>query len=637
MSALSTSEALAYEFHKPAVSSSDDLFVFHEDQARVFFKLMDGHNVVLSAPTSFGKSAILDALIAAGRWSNIVVIVPTVALIDEIRRRLVYIASQYTLITHPTQARNGRNIMVLTQERFLELPLSLEVDFFMIDEFYKLGSSDRSDQRMSMLNIAWNRLKNTGAQYYLTGPNVDKLSDGLSGDLRNSLYVSKYRTVAVDIEDRSRVADDERLSDMSSYWGQLDGGVLVFVAAPARAERLAQAITEFDGVGAPSALTMAVAAWMASSFHPEWRVVTALRRGVAVHTGPMPRSIQRIMIRLFATQDVSTLVCTSTLIEGVNTAARNVVIYDKKINRKPIDYFTYSNVRGRAGRMSRHYVGKVITYMTPPPETLLEVDFPIESQTKEAPLSAIVQLPDGNLNDLSRERLKAVSAQTFLSVATIQANRGIDPELQVAAAKRLKSLRARWPEFTWNRYPTTAQARTVIQFGFEELLTSQQRQGMNFERLWGMLNAVRHSNGNLKDLAGSQYAYKYPQEDLSDVVTRVLSFQRNWLGFTLPSLLSAVERIFHYVSQRQVSYKHYMLQIENLFLESSVLTLDEYGLPLPLAMKLADLGLVSDADMDVVLASLVQLGRKKSIRSKLSSVELWILDDVLDGLGVRNR
>ena len=147
---LSTAEALALEFHRPAVGIRGQDFIFHSEQATIFYRLLDGESIILSAPTSFGKSMILDALVASGEWNNLVVIVPTVALIDEVRRRLVSFTHRYTLITHPSQEPGEHNIYVLTQERFLELPAEPDVDLFMIDEFYKLGSHNPDDQRMSM-------------------------------------------------------------------------------------------------------------------------------------------------------------------------------------------------------------------------------------------------------------------------------------------------------------------------------------------------------------------------------------------------------------------------------------------------------------------------------------------------------
>lgn len=637
---LSTAEALAVEFHRPDVDLGDEDFLFHSEQSTIYYRLMDGESIILSAPTSFGKSVILDALVASEKWRDIVVIVPTVALIDEVRRRLVRFADRYTLVTHSSQEPTERNIYVFTQERFLELPETPDVDLFMIDEFYKLGPHNPDDQRMSMLNIAWKRLRATGAQYYLTGPNVDSLAETLDAELRDSLFVSDYKTVAVNVEDRSEVADDDRLEDMASYWHQLDGSTLVFVSAPARAERMAVSLSEVEAMPAAGAFAQEVASWLAEHFHPSWRVVEALNGGVGTHTGPMPRSLQRIMIRLFGDGEISTLVCTTTLIEGVNTTAKNVVVYDKKIDRKPIDYFTFSNVRGRAGRMSSHFVGRVITYVAPPDEETMEVDFPIESQSGDAPLSSLIQLEDSDLTGISRGRLDDVLTQADLSVKTIRENKGFDPELQVDAARLLRTSRSLRANFAWTGFPTNAQARAVLSFGLQQLLTSRQRRGgMNINRLWGMLNAVRDTQGDLAELVARQSAYKFPNEDLSDVVASVLAFQRNWMGFTIPSLLRASQRIYNEVAtslnEPRGNYEFYLSQVENLFLAPSLLDLDEYGLPLPLVLRFsAEFGMEQGTETADVLESFVELAQRESVRAHLSAVELWIVDDVLDGLGV---
>ncbi len=635
---LSTAEALALEFHRPATRLGDGNFVFHSDQAAVFYRLLDGENIILSAPTSFGKSVILDALVQAEKWNNIVVIVPTVALIDEVRRRVVRFSHLYNVITHPTQESAARNIYVLTQERFLELPEIPDVDLFMIDEFYKLGSHNPDDQRMSMLNIAWNRLRATGAQYYLTGPNVDRLAETLSSELRETLYVSNYRTVSVDVENRSAIPDEERVEDMSRLWATLEGPTLLFVSAPARAERTAIDVSEFTSLRPPSEFAIDVSDWLAKNFHPDWRVVRALGAGVATHTGPMPRSLQRIMVRLFAQESVSTLVCTSTLIEGVNTSAKNVIIFDKKIDRKPIDYFTYSNVRGRAGRMASHFLGRVITYMSPPKETAMEVDIPIDSQSSEAPLSAIVQLSDAELSRSSRERLRDVMVQSALSIEVIRANRGFDPDLQIEAARLLRVNRKARDGFVWSGYPTNLEARKVLEFGFMKLLSPSQRRGMNFERLWGMIGSVRDARGDLSALVERQFPYKFPTDDLSDVVASVLAFQRNWMGFTIPSLLRAVQAVYNDVARSlgegMANYTFYISQVESLFLPKSLLDLDEYGLPLPLALRLSALGMKPGEDTAGAIRSFVNTVQKQSVRAALSDVEIWIIDDVLDGLGI---
>ena len=115
---LSLRDMLALEMHR--VDGLNEV-VFHSSQAEVYNHLMDGKNVILSAPTSYGKSLIIDSVIASGKYNNLVVIVPSIALIDETRKRLSRFKEKYKIITYPNQELSSRNILILTQERAVEI------------------------------------------------------------------------------------------------------------------------------------------------------------------------------------------------------------------------------------------------------------------------------------------------------------------------------------------------------------------------------------------------------------------------------------------------------------------------------------------------------------------------------------
>ncbi len=233
---LRPSEAIALEFHRPPELEGED-FVFHAMQQEVFQRLLEGESVVLSAPTSFGKSVIVDALVASEKWAQIAVVVPTLALVDETRRRLSRFADRYKVNTFPSQAVAERTLFVMTQERLLDVDPFPHVGLFIIDEFYKLDS-ESDPERASLLNVAWDKLLRTGAQYYLTGPNVTGLADALPPALRESLLVTDFRTVAVDhIEVPEAANDSERLLDVAST---LSGQTLIYCSSPKRVREVGQ-------------------------------------------------------------------------------------------------------------------------------------------------------------------------------------------------------------------------------------------------------------------------------------------------------------------------------------------------------------------------------------------------------------
>ena len=146
-------------------------------QAKIFRLLISGQNVVLSAPTSMGKSAIVDALVAERKFNSIVIVVPTIALIDETRRRIQQkFSHEFQIIHHGSQFKRKKKVIyILTQERVNEREDLRNIDLFIIDEFYKLAYSNDDSSRVIALNIALSKLLTISKQFYMIGPYIDAI------------------------------------------------------------------------------------------------------------------------------------------------------------------------------------------------------------------------------------------------------------------------------------------------------------------------------------------------------------------------------------------------------------------------------------------------------------------------------
>jgi superfamily II helicase len=166
-------------------------------------------------------------------------------------------------------------------------------------------------------------------------------------------------------------------------------------------------------VGFHSALSDA-ADWAARSFHPDWILCKALRSGIGLHHGRLPRSLGQFVVRAFNDEKLRFLICTSTLIEGVNTKAKNVIILDNVIAREKYDYFTFNNIKGRSGRMFEHFIGRVFLFHSPPQEELPFVDFPLFTQGSDTPESILVQMDDDDLSESAKARVEKFKSQDLL-------------------------------------------------------------------------------------------------------------------------------------------------------------------------------------------------------------------------------
>jgi hypothetical protein len=600
-------DLIAYEYHRPL--DLDDDTIFHHAQAHVYQRLLDGENVILSAPTSFGKSLIIDALIASGRYRDIVIVVPTLALIDETRRRLYRFSDKYKIVTHVSQALAEQNIFVMTQERVLDHADLPNVDLFVIDEFYKLSPQFDEDGRSALLNQAFYRLQKTGAQFYLLGPDIRDLP----AQLPERLECVFIRTDAATVVSEQRIIPSTRKTEQSllvSLCRDLDQPTLIFCSSPKRARDVANWLIDAEIDGGPGEVANAVD-WMSTEYHPRWLVPRALARGIGLHHGRMPRALAQYMVRAFNELRIRFLLCTSTLIEGVNTKAKNVIIFDHTIARRKYDFFTFNNIRGRSGRMFEHMIGNVFLFHEPPARELPLIDFPAFSQPDSAPKSLLVQLDPDDLADRSRVRLAAVRDQRVLAMDVIRANIGIDPDAQVALASEIRAEPDRhWTQLRWSGHPTAPQLGFACRLIWDHLGGEKQRAGgvLSAPQLAFKISRLRELQ-QISALIASELQNQRERggEDADEAVETVLDFLRKWAGFNFPRLLMALHRIqesvFADLKRQPGDYRFFAASVEGLFMPSPLVLLDEYGIPWQTARRLAST-LAPDGDLDSMLKRL---------------------------------
>lgn len=147
---------------------------FHVKQKEIEIALNKNENIVVSAPTSFGKSLIIEEVIASKKYDNLLIIQPTLALIDETRRKLNKY-NDYNIVVNSKQEMKDKNIFILTAERVLEMKSLPQINFLVVDEFYKI-SNRINDERIDVLNIAIARIMYMNPQILFLTPNIDGIS-----------------------------------------------------------------------------------------------------------------------------------------------------------------------------------------------------------------------------------------------------------------------------------------------------------------------------------------------------------------------------------------------------------------------------------------------------------------------------
>jgi hypothetical protein len=637
---LGLKDAIARELHRPSVMAgerqdgqeenleSEKGLVFHRVQAEVFRLLLNGKNVILSAPTSFGKSSLIDALIDTGKFSNIVIVVPTIALIDETRRRLVAYKETHKVITHASQALSRQNVFVLTQERAVDFPDLPDIDLFVLDEFYKLDPRGDAPRAMT-LNHAFYKLTKKAKQFYLLGPNIHGVPPGFLERFRSQFIRTDFATVVTELIPVTSQPGQE-MERLLSLCGELKGPTLVYCSSPGRVRK----VTELLAEGLPNRKNgMADAAkWTAQHYHSDWTLVKGFKGGVGMHHGRMPRALAQLSVKGFNGGELDFLVCTSTLIEGVNTKAKNVVIFDHKIGApaRNLDYFTFNNIRGRSGRMFKHFIGKVFIFHDPPHPDLPFVEVPVFSQDENlATDGLLIQIEETDLAEAASKRLEPLRQQQVLSWDVLRQNSSIEPADQLALARHILETPRTLNELGWSGFPDWEQLVLLCEVIWKHLVHETGRvHGVSSGRQLAF-RLAQLRNTPLKELIANEMKGKDPKEP-DDAVEDVLEFIRQWPTYRLPKLAMAVSRIHREVAQRKgrtrlANYAVYVGQLESLFSDPALSALDEYGLPFPLAKKLES-KLAAGGSLDASLRKLAAL-RPETV-PQLSHFERQLVEDV---------
>ena len=586
---LSLKDSIAYNYHKPEKLKG---IVFHQEQYPIYQKILNGKNVVLSAPTSFGKSKIIDAFIAKGVFKNIVVVVPTLALIDETRRRLTDLFSDtYEIVAHPTQKPDEKkNIFIFTPERVIVYKDKFpSIDFFVIDEFYKIGGQSESDKRVVALNEAFYYLyKKQKAQFYMLGPNIQTISDGAGKRFDFEFVSTDYNTVINEVIPVYIDRTNNRLSKLYELCSGISEPTLIYCKSIPQVyevtEKLCELESDWDNIFCSN-----MSEWLSNEFHPDWALAKSVKKGIGIHYGPLPRSIAQDTVRQFNDGNLRFLVCTSTLIEGVNTRAKNVIIYENKIARQKLDFFTFNNIKGRSGRMFEHFIGRVFRFDEEPQMKLPFIDFPLHEQGANTPESLLIQLDSEDLTPESKERVDNRITNSPLPIELLKENHGIEPKTQVQVYKYIyDNINSIHGKLSWNQFPKYKQLEECCKIIWENWIKKAKNGVYSYKQLcikiW-QLRDKKSLHSRISDELKGQYAAKSANE----AVERVFGFDRNWAGFDFPQLLMALDRIQRFVFKENNlpsgDYAFFAKRVESLFLPDVCTALDEFGIPINLSQK----------------------------------------------------
>lgn len=378
---------------------------FFAPQKKIYDQLASGE-FSFSAPTSLGKSFIMRTFITsqvkAESRANLAIIVPTKALINETRSKLIAELEEelerhnYRVVSAAGDiVLEGEHnfIFVLTPERLLYLLISkpdLRFDYVFFDESHKLsGKNSRAPfyyQTVTLLQHRKNPPHIVFASPNIPNPEVFlRIVSPENESHHNKALATQYSPVVqfkylVDLDENTistyndhsqefthltRFTEKPTPAELTQFLTQstptAEGKVAQTIVFHAGRQRAVDAAEEYARslpvLNDPD--LEALAKDVERDVHEDYYLCGLLRKGIAYHIGYLPPAIRERIEDLFRAGKITTLFCTSTLLEGVNLPADNLIITTNKIGQPNMTPVDFKNLIGRVGRIEYNLYGNV--------------------------------------------------------------------------------------------------------------------------------------------------------------------------------------------------------------------------------------------------------------------------------------
>ena len=619
----STSAKIRTEFYR---SSNLDGKYLHEEQKNILDIIKSGRNLIVSAPTSFGKSLLIEEIISSKKYNNIVIIQPTLALLDETRIKLKKYQNHYKIIvrTNQKQAIDKGNIFLLTAERVMEYKDLPKIDYFILDEFYKI-SARRDDERSDALNNSINLLLNKHkSKFYLLGPNIDGISPGFAERYNADFYKTNYSLVdtnSIDyytkykdsygVRGKKKEFKEQKLFEL--LYKLKDEQSIIYCSSPARVRYLSVKFKEYlkDRNVSEGGNQISLIEWIEQNVNRNWSLIECLKYGIGIHDGALQKHITSSIIKYFNLGKLKYLFCTSTIIEGVNTSSKNVIYFDStKGNNVKIDYFDYSNIKGRAGRMMVHYIGNIYNFNPEPPIENMIVDIPFFEQD---PVSdeVLININYKDIRDKNSNQYKELESIPE-DIKQLVRNNGVSIKGQIEVLRILeKDIENKYNLVSWSGFPTYEQLNYVLSLAWDNFIKmGETTKPMTIKKLIKV--TFDYGNDfNINRLVNENFSYlksknngKTNIELLDNAIQQSFQILKHWFQYKVPKWLSVINNLQEFICNKKDikpgNYIFYANQIENEFIRDNLSVLYEYGVPSSAIRKLAD-KIPSDIDEDKVI------------------------------------
>ncbi|MYL44510.1 DEAD/DEAH box helicase [Virgibacillus halodenitrificans] len=657
--------------------------------------------ILVSAPTSFGKTFILKEMIFQNidQYQNVLLIFPTLPLLEEnitsFRTFIKQHGLNYNIVsnTHMEFEINQRNLFILTPERVLKIlneNPDLNFNFFFLDEIYKIDNffetseidEQYESERDRVFRIILYLLSKTVQDFYLAGPyiNLENIGEGLTHFInKNAVKTIQIKTELVSKEhipawtkriyfNKDNYIEYEKSNSKYRKLRELlkliekrnMGPTIVYAGTKPKVTEIAR--ESVDTLNKNENITPELqmfinhlerrysVSYKKLSTHLYWTIITLLKRGMGIHHGSFPKYIQSAVLEFFNNGELKVLFTTTSITEGVNTNAKNIIFYGKKKGIKDLRTFDIKNINGRAGRYYHHFLGRIFYLEKSVYDKLQQEDEKLDFITFSDKKLSDVDIDNTDKEDLTdinrkeKEKREEYLRQFNIDDSVFVRNRLVDKVKQVKLIQYLANKDVNELESTVNE---CSSIRSFLKHGtIYSVLGSFEKIGMINEydvSKYGVIASTYSKENGMFNLLQYQLNKQAEDETLNNelvdkIYIQVFSNIRNIIEFRVPKFLSIYASLLEYVcNQKNIDTESLAFESIIRFFELGVKTsigmfLVENGFPVT-SIRILEKNIprVMEYEVNTLLSNWDDI--KLIIRNELDEYELRLFSRIISNVG----
>jgi len=423
-------------------------------QRDILNALQAGKDIAISGPTSSGKSFILRKYIQRELESEdqfeAIYVVPTRALIAEVSEKLSSLnddldgeqeievrTGAYFEEESEDPEIDSNSFLVVTPERCLRLidedtRARIDPDLIFFDEIQNVQDGQRGvlfEDIIQLLSESWPETQIVAAGPYLEEPQdtLSNLTDREVVQIKTAFTPVLQMKAIMRFKSAKNQSGSRRMVEIILYspsgdkleftiaepdgltyttvnnsktralttiideYGQ-NSQNLVYASKTNLAEDRADAIANNRNREITSARIDDLTEFLKNTIHEDYPLIDHLKKGVAFHHGRVPKIAREEIEDLYRSKvGLDTIVCTSTLLEGVNLPAEKIFLTSAYRGDDELSELDFQNLVGRVGRVDSRLYGSIYCVEAEDDEW---VDEKLNSDTEESVNPATSQATD---------------------------------------------------------------------------------------------------------------------------------------------------------------------------------------------------------------------------------------------------